>query len=143
MKQLFTQDFGVEPFVAVDSAYFQDPNMPNVADARFTWDTLRSGMKSRSTLRGVTLDHFMVKWDTVGRDKAGAIATSADRIIKGTSLLSDRLASSQDAQVAVIATWNDFGEGTGVSRNYDYFIGGSWRPPTAFMGLTRAAQCSE
>src|SRR5262249_34207643 len=42
MKQLFQQDFGVVPFVAVDTAYFQDPNMVNVADGRFTWDTLRS-----------------------------------------------------------------------------------------------------
>jgi hypothetical protein len=143
MKQLFAEDFGTEPFVAVDDAYFQDPNMPNVADARFTWDTIRTGRESRFTMKGVTLSHFMVKWDSLGRDKPGAIAVSTDRILKGTSLLSDRLASSQDSQIAVIATWNDLGEGTGVERNYDYYIAGSWRPPTAFMSLTRAAQCSD
>jgi hypothetical protein len=143
MKQLFAQDFGIEPFVAVDDAYFQDPNMPNVADARFTWDTIRTGRESRFAMKGVTLSHFMVKWDSLGRDKPGVIASSTDRVLKGTSILSDRLASSQDSQIAVIATWNDLGEGTGVERNYDYYIGGSWRPPTAFMGLVRAAQCSD
>ncbi len=141
MKALFAQDFGVVPFVAADDAYFQDPNMPNVADARFTWETLRSGHKSRFVIKGVTLDHFMVKWDTVGRDKPGAIATSADRVLKSTTLLSDRLSSSLDAQVAVIATWNDLGEGTGIDRNYDYYIGGSWRPPNAFLNVARASQC--
>jgi hypothetical protein len=142
MKQLFAQDFGVEPFVAVDEAYFQDTNMPNVAEGRFTWDTLRTGTKSRWTLRDVTLDHFMVKWDALGR--AGpAIAKSTDRILKGTALLADRLGSSLDAQIAVIATWNDLGEGTGIERNYDYYMGGSWQPPNAFMSLMRASQCSD
>jgi uncharacterized protein DUF5010 len=143
LKQLFAQDFGVTPFVVVDTAYFQDPNMPNVADSQFTWDTLRTGRKSRSTLQGTILDHFMVKWDTVGRDKPGVIASAADRILKGTALLADRLATSQDAQVAVIATWNDLGEGTGIERNYDYYVAGSWLAPSGFIGLTRASQCSD
>jgi len=143
MKELFAQDFGVTPFVAVDTAYFQDPDMRGVADSQFTWNTLRTGMRSRSILNGVTLDHYMVKWDPVGRDRPGAIASASDGIIKGTGLLADRLASSQDAAVAVIATWNDLGEGTGIERNYDYYVAGSWAPPTAFMNVTRAAQCSD
>jgi hypothetical protein len=142
MKQLFQQDFGVVPFVAVDNAYFQDPTMPTVADARFTWDTLTKGI-SHQTLNGVTLDHFMVKWDSLGRDSPGAIATSTTRMVKDTALMDQMLTSSQDAQIAVIATWNDLGEGTGVERNYDYFANGAWLPPTAFMGRTRASQCTE
>jgi hypothetical protein len=143
MKQLFQQDFGVLPFVAVDTAYFQDPNMVNVADGRFTWDTIRNKQKSRTTIGSVTLDHFMVKWDSLGRDSPGAVASSTDRILKGTALLDQMLTSSQDAQIAVVATWNDLGEGTGIERNYDYYGGGAWLPPTAFMGMTRAAQCSD
>jgi hypothetical protein len=146
LKQLFAADFGVTPFVAVETAYFQDPAMPGVADSQFTWNTLgngNGGKPSVSTLGGVTLDHFMVKWDTVGRDRPGAIATASDRIIKSTSVLSDRLASAAAADIAVVATWNDLGEGTGIERNYDYFIAGAWSPPTAFMGVTRAAQCSD
>jgi hypothetical protein len=143
MKQLFQMDFGVVPFVVVDSGYFQDPNMGTVADGRFTWDTIRSNKKSRYTMGSTTLDHFMVKWDSLGRDNPGAIASSTDRILKGTTLLDQMLMSSQDAQIAVIATWNDLGEGTGIERNYDYYAGGAWLPPTAFMGMTRAAQCSD
>jgi hypothetical protein len=142
LKQLFAADFGVMPFVSVDNAFFADPNMKNVADAQFTWDTLKNGA-SRSTLNGFILDHYMVKWDPVGRDKPGVVATAADRVLKGTSLLSARLASSADAQMVVIATWNDLGEGTGIERNYDYYMAGAWQPPTAFMSLTRAAQCSD
>jgi hypothetical protein len=88
------------------------------------------------------LDHFMVKWDSLGRDSPGAIATSSDRILKGPTLLDDLLASSQDAQIAVIPTWNDLGEGTGIERNYDYYVGGAWLTPTAFMERTRRAQCA-
>ena len=134
LKPLFAQDFGVTPFVAVERAYFQDPGMPGVADSEFTWNTISNsnGAKSRSTLNGDIVDHYMVKWDPVGRDKAGAVATASDRIIKGTRLLTDRLASSLDAAVTVIATWNDLGEGTGIERNYDYYIAGAWspRPPS-------------
>jgi hypothetical protein len=146
LKQLFEADFHVTPFVAVETAYFQDPNMPNVADSQFTWNTLGSGnggKPSVSTLGGVTLDHFMVKWDTVGRDRPGAIAMASDRIIKNPSVLSDRMAAADGADIAVIATWNDLGEGTGIERNYDYYIAGAWAPPTAFMRVTRAAQCAE
>jgi Domain of unknown function (DUF5010) len=143
LKQLFAQDFGVTPFVAVETAYFQDAGMRGVADAQFTWNTLTSGTKSRSTMNGVTLDHYMVKWDPLGRDKPGAIASSSDGIKKGTALLAQRIASSSDANVAVVATWNDLGEGTGIERNYDYYLAGAWSPPTAFMSVTRAAQCSE
>jgi len=145
LKQLFTNDFGVAPFVAVDTAYFQDPNMPNVADARFVWDTIagNGGQPSAFTMNGVTLDHFMVKWDTVGRDHPGAIAAASEHIIKSTSVLSQRMADSASADLAVVATWNDLGEGTGIERNYDYYIAGAWAPPTAFMSVTRAAQCSD
>jgi hypothetical protein len=98
---------------------------------------------SEVTMNGLTLDHFMVKWDSLGRDRPGTIAASTDRILKGTGLLSDLLTRSQGAAVAVIATWNDLGEGTGINRNYDYYIAGSWSPPTTFMSVTRAAQCSD
>jgi len=146
LKQLFANDFGVTPFVAVERAYFQDPTMPTVADSEFTWNTLgngNGGTPSVSTMSGVTLDHFMVKWDTVGRDRPGAIASASDRIIKSTSVLSDRIAGAASADIAVIATWNDLGEGTGIERNYDYYIAGAWAPPNAFMSVTRAAQCSD
>jgi hypothetical protein len=51
------------------------------------------------------------------------------------------LAESENADLATIGTWNDLGEGTGIERNYDYFVAGSWLPPHAFMRLVRAAQC--
>jgi hypothetical protein len=41
----------------------------------------------------------------------------------------------------MIATWNDLGEGTGITRNYDYYHQGEWLPPDTFMSRLRAAQC--
>jgi hypothetical protein len=141
LKELFAADFGVEPFVAVDRAYFQDPGMPRVADSEFIWDTFAQNGKSHFDLKGVSHDHFMVKWDSLGRDRPGAIATSSDRLVKGTALLSQALTDSAASDLAVFGTWNDLGEGTGINRNYDYYDGGHWLPPHAFMQLLRSAQC--
>jgi hypothetical protein len=146
LKQLFMADFGVEPFVAVDSAYFEDPNMPTVADSEFIWNTL-TGSPSHFDLAGVTHDHFMVKWDPLGREAlaghipADHIATATDGLHKGPELLQQALDSTTASDLMVIATWNDLGEGTGVNRNYDYYYQGQWLTPHAFMSLLRAAQC--
>jgi len=50
------------------------------------------------------------------------------------------LAESSDADLLVLATWNDLGEGTGVHRNYDYYAGGKWLEPDHFMRLIRDSQ---
>ncbi|MDC0740657.1 DUF5010 domain-containing protein [Polyangium mundeleinium] len=142
LKQLFAADFGVEPFVAVDRAFFQDPGMPAVADSQFLWDTF-GDEDSHSDLKGVTHDHFMVKWDSLGRDHPGDLATDNDRLVKGPELLQEALGSSAASDLAVFATWNDLGEGTGIHRNYDYYHQGQWLTPHAFMSLLRAAQCEE
>lgn len=141
LKARFKADFGEEPFVDVDGAYFADQDMPRVADARYTWMTLDMGdKKSRSRLNGSVIDHAMVKWDAVGRDKPGEIATDRDRIIKDSTLLKKVLADSIDADILVLATWNDLGEGTGVHRNYDYYANGKWLEPDHFMRLIRDSQ---
>jgi hypothetical protein len=143
LKQLFLADFGVEPFVAVDRAFFQDPGMPAVADSEFVWDTFGNGNTSHFDLQGVTHDHFMVKWDPLGRDNLPGftIATAGEGIVKGPELLNQALASSAASQLAVFATWNDIGEGTGINRNYDYYDQGQWLTPHAFMSILRGAQC--
>jgi hypothetical protein len=112
-----------------------------VADAQFRWNTLQAGAISHSDMRGVTFDHFMAKWDPVGRDNNGRLATSADGLIKGPQLLEQRLAESAESNLTLMATWNDLGEGTGLTRNYDYYYQGEWLPPNAFMSRLRAAQC--
>jgi hypothetical protein len=142
LHTLFQAEFGVSPFVVVDEAYFQDSDMENQADGRFKWDTIGSGAISDNTIKGVKLDHFMPKWDSLGRDHKGQIATANDRIIKDESLLKTRLQESASSQITVIATWNDMGEGTGITRNYDYFAGGAWLEPDAFIKDIRATQCS-
>jgi hypothetical protein len=143
MKALFAQEFGVEPFVAVDHAFFRDDTMGATADAHFRWSTFALPSKrSRETIKGVTLEHFMVKWDDLARDETpGRIAKPDDRLWKGPELLEKALASSRDAQLAVIATWNDLGEGTGVGRNYDYAYRDGFLPPDVFINVIRRAQC--
>jgi hypothetical protein len=141
MKARFKADFGEEPFVDVDIAYFADQDMAAVADAKFTWMTHNlPDKRSRSKMNGHVIDHAMVKWDAVGRDRPGEVATSKDRIIKDSALLKRVMAESSDADVLVLATWNDLGEGTGISRNYDYYAGGRWLEPDHFMRVIRASQ---
>jgi hypothetical protein len=141
LKQLFQAEFGEEPFLAIDRAFFQDPNTPNVADSQFRWNTFSNNEMSVSDMRGVSFAHFMAKWDSMGRDHGNQIATAADHVVKGPELLERYLTDSSGSQLAMIATWNDLGEGTGIERNYDYYYKGEWLPPHAFMGRIRAAQC--
>ena len=118
--------------------------MATVADGRFLWSTLQPQVterRSRFTLRGVTLDHYMVKWDDFERDTPDVFPVEGDRLHKGPMLLESALQRSTDANLMVIATWNDFGEGTGIQRNYDYYYGGQWLAPDRFMQTIRSAQC--
>jgi hypothetical protein len=147
MKELFKADFGVEPFISADSAYFDDKRLKKVADSQFKWFTFQTpGNRSRSELNGNIIDHAMVRWDSVGRerkdakDPKDAIAKPRDLIVKDGRILEHVLEKSKDAELLMIATWNDLGEGTGINRNYDYYVGGEWLPPDYFMQLIRKSQ---
>jgi hypothetical protein len=96
--------------------------------------------RSRSRLNGHIIDHAMVKWDSVGRDRPGELANDRDRIVKDSALLKRVLTESSDAELLVLATWNDLGEGTGINRNYDYYADGRWLEPDHFMRLVRESQ---
>jgi hypothetical protein len=144
MKLQFRKDFGVAPFVSMDRAYFENPDMNMIADAKFAWDPLKNpdsevGL-SRYTMKGKTFCDAMVKWDSVGRDRPGQIAMDSDKVIKGPELLAKILKDTQDVDILLLATWNDLGEGTGLNRNYDYFYRGNWMYPDVFMGMLRRAQ---
>jgi hypothetical protein len=143
MKQLFMADFAVVPFVDVDRGY----GVTSSADAQFVWDTFGSFPGSyvdttTTTTGNLTFDNSMVKWDSIGRDMPGAIADSSTRMFKGPEILDTVLQTSANANVLLLATWNDLGEGTGITRNYDYYYQGQWLPPDAFMSVIRASQCS-
>ncbi len=76
----------------------------------------------------------------ITRDRPGAIATKYDRCVKGGQILQRVLKESRDAELLILATWNDLGEGMGVGRNYDYYVDGRWLPPHYFMQLIRNSQ---
>jgi hypothetical protein len=144
LKQLFAADFHEEAFVDADTAYFEDPKLEQVADARYTWFTFNSPeRRSRSTLKGHVIDHAMVKWDAVGRDHPGEPPRPTDLIIKDGSVLERVLRETRDSELLVIATWNDLGEGTGIHRNYDYYFHGQWQRPDYFMQLIRKSQSGQ
>ncbi len=145
MKAMFKADFGEEPFLMVDSAYFDDKRMDKVADARFRWFTFQQpGQRSRSELNGHIIDHAMVRWDSVGRetleDETPRVAKAGDFLLKHGRVLERVLEDSKDAEILILATWNDLGEGTGVNRNYDYYVEGHWLAPHHFMKMIRDSQ---
>ena len=144
MKALFKRDFGVEPFVGMDKAYFEDPGMQQAADSEFMWDPLKSsndfpGM-SRFSMKGKTVSQAMVKWDPVGRDRPGSLSLPSDNVLKGPEMLDKVLKESADSDILLLATWNDLGEGTGINRNIDYYYKGAWMAPDSFMGMVRQSQ---
>ena len=119
--------------------------MPQIADGEFQWDTITNDPGtgvSQWTTNGYTLANALVKWDSLGRDNPGAIATATTRMFKGPQLLEKVLANSSSADVLVLATWNDLGEGTGINRNYDYYYQGQWMQPDAFMQIVRQTNCA-
>jgi hypothetical protein len=141
LKALFEAEFGETPFLCVDSSYFEDPRVEARADASFKWFTFDLAEKrSRSTLNGHVIDHAMVRWDSVGRDRPGDLPTPSDLLVKGSELLEQVLHESSDAELLVLASWNDLGEGTGINRNYDYWVNGSWLSPEHFMRKVRVSQ---
>lgn len=149
MKELFVADFGVEPFVIVDTAFFEDEFAMNaVADGRFTWFSFGDGNPnsynpSVNTLHEKTVTHAMVRWDAVGRDRPGEQANEGDLIRKGPEHLEQVLSDSVDSDFTVLATWNDLGEGTGINRAYDYYYEEGWLKPDHFMRMIRESQCSQ
>jgi hypothetical protein len=64
-----------------------------------------------------------------------------NKLLKGPERLQQVLRDSADADILMIGTWNDLGEGTGINRNYDYYYLGRWLPPDYFMRLIRQSQC--
>ena len=143
MKQLFQQDFGVTPFVDVDRGYGTTAS----ADAMFSWDTFSAFPSTHvgieTTVTGdLTFANSMVKWDSLGRDAPGTSATAMTRLVKGPEILTQVLQATSSANLLLIETWNDLGEGTGITRNYDYYENGNWLTPDVFMQTLRQSQCS-
>jgi hypothetical protein len=142
MKALFRADFGVEPFLVVDKAYFKDDGMALVADGKYTWNPLHykdgPDMLSVNSMRGKRLTHAMPRWDAVGRDHPGKIADGGDGLLKGPEQLQKALEGSRDSDFLVLATWNDLGEGTCINRAYDYWYQGHWMQPDYFLRMIRA-----
>ena len=150
MKQRFATDFGVTPYLVVDDAFFADPDMVNVADSRFRWDSLAGNFRApddtvtvdhglaTSRMKKHSLSNAFVRWDSLGRDGGGAFA---DRLIKGPQVLQDVLSRTHDDDSLLIATWNDLGEGTGINDSYDYYYRGQWLSPDYFMDLVRKDNC--
>jgi hypothetical protein len=109
--------------------------MPGVADAEFEWFTfLRPQQRSRSTWNGHVIDHAMVKWDSLGRDRPGAIATTTDLLVKGPQLLERVLRESLDAELLVLATWNDLARAPVSTATTTTTSAGAGSSPTISCG---------
>lgn len=140
LKRAFEQELGESPFLCVAGAHIDD----GLADARFEWFTFDLPEKrSRSTSNGHIVDHAMVRWDSVERERPGELAAPTDLLVKGSELLEQVLHDSRDAELLVLATWNDQGDGTGIHRNFDYWVNGSWLSPEHFMRKIRVSQSTE
>lgn len=143
MKKLFAADFGVEPYVVVDQAFFADREMPQVADGKFGWFTLDlPGGVFLDQNKDRALANAMVRWDHTARENNNTEikARPGERLLKDDQRLIEVLNATQNVDYLVLATWNDLGEGTGINRCFDYYWGGRWRTPDHFLQLIRRSQ---
>ena len=146
MKALFKADFGVEPWVAVDTAFNYRPTMKETSDSHFLWYTFGLPQKHASETRnGVKLTHSMVRWDSTSRwnDRKERAAQPDDLLEKDDTILKRVLNETRESDILVLATWNDLGEGTGINRCYDYYWDGQWKQPNHFMNIVRRSQAGE
>ena len=146
MKALFMEEFGVEPWVAVDTAFNYRPAMKQASDSHFKWYTLDlPGKYASETRKEITLSHAMPRWDPISRGNSNAerAARADDLLAKDDTILKLVLNESRDSDILVLATWNDLGEGTGINRCYDYYWNGEWKQPNHFMDLIRRSQAGE
>jgi hypothetical protein len=60
--------------------------------------------------------------------------------MKGPENLARVLEATRNADILVLATWNDLGEGTGINRAYDYWYQDRWLAPDVFMQMLRRAR---
>jgi len=147
LKNDFQTAFGVTPYVVIDIGFSY--GSATVADNQFVWNTLSSPYVPATNLStytngGITADLAMVKWDPTQRDNGStAIANptcEGTTLIKNDSLLQSILSRTTNDTFLTLATWNDLGEGTGINRNYDYYVNGQWQPPDYFMNDIRHSQ---
>jgi glycosidase len=147
LKNDFQTTFGVTPYVVIDIGFSY--GSATVADNQFVWNTLSSPYVPATNLStytngGITADLAMVKWDPTQRDNGStAIANptcEGTTLIKNDSLLQSILSRTTNDTFLTLATWNDLGEGTGINRNYDYYVDGQWEPPDYFMKDIRHSQ---
>ena len=146
MKALFKQEFGMEPWVAVDTAFNYSAAMREVSDSQFRWYTLDLPPKyAKETRNNLTLSHSMVRWDPVSRANSNKErrVRPDEMLVKDDAILKQVLNETRDSDILVLATWNDLGEGTGINRCFDYYWDGEWKQPTHFMNLIRRSQAGE
>ena len=146
MKTLFKRDFGIDPWVAVDTAFNYRSSMKEVSDSHFKWYTFDlPGNHASETRNGITLTHSMVRWDPIsrGNSRVARAARLDDLLAKDDAILKRVLNGTRDSDILVLATWNDLGEGTGINRCYDYYWDGGWKQPNHFMDLIRRSQAGE
>lgn len=146
MKSHFVNDFGVEPFVAVDSAFLLSDEILQSSDSSFLWYTFNLPKNFKTETRSdFSLSHAMVRWDSTSRwnDRKERQAKPDDLLAKDDAILKRVLNNTQDSDILVLATWNDLGEGTGINRAYNYYWDNEWKAPNHFMDLTRRSQAGE
>jgi hypothetical protein len=154
MKRLFKIDFGVEPILVVDSAFFEDQAMGSFADAGFIWFTLAENSSplvggrlrlykniSISEFGSLSVSLAMTQWDSRARDKGISQNHGGGRVVDDGTILKSFLADATRYDLSVIATWNDIGEGTGVNRAVGYKFRGKELPAETFLDQIRSSRC--
>ncbi|NTU86354.1 MAG: DUF5010 domain-containing protein, partial [Chloroflexales bacterium] len=152
VKAAFARDFGVEPWLIVEDTWFTPEalapggdllSIERAADGRYSWGAALNGPATH-TLRGYTVSSAGPGFDNSRitgiveprkqpRERPPGGGTPAD----GAFLRASLAAISPAADLALIETWNEWPESTGIARAAYTGVGGQPLPETFYMEIVR------
>ncbi len=135
IKNLFKNDFGVEPFLILGTEWYDKTPAKNVADGET--DVFNSGITRNPQARSHTVNGITISNISPGGNDYRPGGSHLDR--KDGQVFRDEFAQiPSDTQILFIESWNELGEGSGMERadNYPRISGGTL-PSTVYMDTLR------
>lgn len=152
VKKAFVRDFGVEPWLVVESTWFAPEAvapggellpLDEAADGRYGWGAALNGPATHS-LRGFTVssvgpgfDNRRITGISDPRHQPRELPPGDGPAADGAFLRASLAAVPAEADLVLIETWNEWPESTGVARAAYTDRGGRPLPETYYMEIVR------
>ena len=152
VKTAFARDFGVTPWLILEDTWFTPEalapgdglrSIEQVADGRYSWGTALNGPTTR-TLRGYTVssagpgfDNRRITGIVEPRTQPRELPPGGGVAADGAFLRASLAAIPPETNLALIETWNEWPESTGIARAAYRSLNGQPLPETFYMDIVR------